>query len=318
MDINDIKARMLDRKKGVSMEQNNHSCSFPNELHLEKACIECLKADCIKACQIISNDICSQQIDTVSLNADTSIINNLCVPTKFQAKNSYVDKSYNNILSAQSATFDNACITNLSATNINSFVKYKAAVTNSATSVYNLGAPLNWDTILDDPNGNVSTGPFTYTVPVNGYYVLTVHLNSNNLAGAAVITGTPVGLINTLVNGNPLRSETTPYLSFADNQTSTLTSICLLTAGDVITMNYQILVFTVAGLTPYLGTVDILANGGFPGESGFAIHYLSSLSGAGPVCTPAQPVTITCQPVTISCRPVCCGDNTIKPCESCC
>ena len=293
-------------------------CKIHNELNLEEACIKCLKVKCEKVCQVIANDICTQKLSAKNLFVENETANNLCVPGKLSASQSYADQSYANNLCAVNATFDNACISNLKATNVANCVKWRAAVTFAADTFYVLNTPINWDTIIDDPNGNVTIGPFKYTVPVDGYYIGTVHLNTNSLAGAAPIVGIPTGFLTILVNGLPARTQTFSYLSFNPSQKTTLTSLALLKTGDVVTMKYEVLVVDpISGLTSYVGTSNIEGTGGFSGASAFAIHYLSSLDCQPITCPPCPIVQIPCSPVTTPCRPLehCCTDG--NECDDC-
>lgn len=280
------------------------SCMCKNELNLDKLCVDCIKAGCERVHKLVADNICTQALEVKTLSVENETANNICVPGKIQATEVWADKSYSNSSCAKNATLDNACITNLTVGSLNNCVKWRAASTFNTNTVYTLGSAINWNVILDDPNGNIALSPFTYTVPQTGYYIVTFHMDHNSLSGAANVNGIPIGNQIVLVNGNDLRSQYTSFLGFSDVQKTSLTSLCLLNAGDVITMKYQVLVFDTTGLVPYVGTVTIESNGMFPGQSGFGIHYLSSLNCEPITCQPCSTVTIPCTPVTTPCQPV--------------
>jgi hypothetical protein len=304
-----------------SMCKNSGFCREERELNVEKLCSEFIKANCIKACNTISDKICSQAISSKGLSIESGVANTLCVSDTLSASKLMADMSSVNTLCARNATLNTACIDTLNVGVLNSIVKWKAAVTISANMTYTLGSNVDWNVILDDPNGNVILSPFSYTVPVSGYYSLSYYINSDSLAGAAVVSGIPVGLLTVTVNGSELRQFQSPYLSFSVLQKANLSSLVLLKAGDIVRMKYDVLVFdSVLGLVPYVGTVSFKGNGLFPSSSGFEIHYLSSLAGVAPVvCTQCPLITIPCQPVVNPCMPLafCKKDSMDSDCDSC-
>jgi hypothetical protein len=240
----------------------------------------------------VAKDGCITSLSTTHLSAESETVNQLC---------------------AVNANINNLCVQNLTAVNNTTCVKYRAAVTLSANTAYTLGSPIDWDVVLDDPNGNVATGPFSYTVPVSGYYASSFYIRSDSLAGASTIVGVPIGLLTILSNTNVLRQYQSSYLSFSGIQNANLGSLLLLNAGDVLTMKYDVLALDqVTGLQPYVGTVSLQGNGSFLGESGFEIHYLSSLN-----CTPTGQC-IPCVPVTVKCDcDVMCMKPTQDSCKTC-
>ena len=279
-----------------------------NELNLEKLCVECLKAENIKGKSIVTDDICAQSAEIKVLSVENEIANNICVSGTVNANKIAALETNTNKLCAQNASLQNACISNLSVGNINFCMQWKAAVGLSADQLYNLGTPINWDTIVNDPNGNVSLAPFSYTVPATGYYSITFDVNHHGLSGSAVISGTPVGQLTILKNGNLIRNSYAPFLTFSTSQNSALSTLALLNVGDVVTMYYNVFVMdSVLGLIPYVGTVLLEGNGEFDGKSGFAIHYLSSLEctpgQGGQACDPCPPVSLSCTPVVTPCKP---------------
>ncbi len=283
-------------------------CGCGNELTLCKLCVKTEKAEHICACRIDALEICTTKLEAEHINAQDETVNNICVSQVAQAAQVQALNVNTNTLCARTGTINTLCVDNLQVSNpVGNDTKYKAAVTVAADINYTLGTPVDWNVILDDPNGNVALGPFSYTVPVTGYYELDFHLKSNTLAGAQTITGIPVGLLNILINGNPLRQLQSPFLSFSNDQNANLSSLVILSAGDVITMTYDTLVYVqVGGLIKYVGTINLEGNGAFAGESGFIIHFLSPLSGGvtPPVMCPVCPeVSISCQPLTVKCEP---------------
>lgn len=295
-----------------------------SELNLRKLCVDCIKAKCISVEGIRLCDLCAQTIEAKNLFAENEIVNNICASGKAQAAEIWADKSYANSLCAASANLGSACIDNLTVGSFNHCEKYRAAVTLSADISYVLGSNINWNVVLDDPNSNISLAPFSYTAPVSGYYLLSFYLNSDSLAGSSIITGIPVGLLTTTINGLELRQAQAPYLSFSLLQKGNLSSLVLLNAGDIVRMKYDVLVFDqVLGLVPYVGTVSLKGNGLLPGQSGFEIHYLSSLNCQSQVCPQCPMVSIPCLPFTVPCEP--CNDSMgarqknaeVSPCDSC-
>jgi hypothetical protein len=241
------------------------------KLHAEKAKIDCLCASNMKGKSLnvmdeVANNICAQKVQAKLVEAMTLNANDLC---------------------SQRATINELCVDNLIAPNFqgDKCEKFRAAVTLAADQIYNLQSPLNWNVILDDPNSNVAVGPFSYTVPESGYYLLNYHLESDSLAGSSVISGIPTGVLNVTVNGSALITNQSAYLSFTGLQKTNLTSLVLLNMGDVLHMNYEVLSLDpVLGLVSYVGTVSAKGNGLLPGKSFFTIHFQSSLN-----CQPGDP-----------------------------
>lgn len=253
-------------------------------LNVDSICADAAKILCLQASKIVAKAACVKHLKAEEIYSPKAIFDKACIK--------------------KIATTD-LCLTGTLQTNhFECCQKYKAAATYGANTLYTLGDPLNWDVILDDPNGNTAMGPFSYTVPVTGYYVVTFHMDHHSLSGSGLINGAPVGQLRLFINGNELRSQYTPFLSFSDMQKTSLTTLCLLNAGDVVTMNYNVLMFDIAsGFIPYVGTIIVEGNGGFAGESGFAIHYLSSIcNGTTPCpeisCTSSH---INCHPCEVNC-----------------
>ncbi len=247
-----------------------------NELNLCKLCVKRAKIDHLKVHKFETKSLCAHLLEGVQVNADSLNANKLC---------------------SQNANFNNLCVTNLNAPNFQPNTNYKAAVGLSADSMYTLGSDIQFNSIVNDPNNNVALAPFSYTVPASGYYSITFDVNHHGLTGAATIAGIPVGQLSIWKNGTLVRDTYAPFLSFSTSQNSALSTLAILSAGDVVKLRYEVLVLDSAlGLIPYVGTVVLEGNGIFDGKSGFAIHFLSPQNGSQP------PVTcLTCPPVVIPC-----------------
>jgi hypothetical protein len=140
-----------------------------------------------------------------------------------------------------------------------------------------LGTIVDFDTILDDPNGNVFFGPTRYIAPRSGYYIVSVQIDQTNLAGSAQVLGLPITGLALLVNNVIFKQSFVPYLSFHDAQNATLTALISLKAGDEVTTTYNVYVLTDAGgFQPYAGTVQLFGNGTDEASSAFKIHLLSN------------------------------------------
>lgn len=292
-----------------------------NELNLCKLCSKKAKIECLCACSIISKKVCSESLKAVRAEIESETVNDLCVSGDLNATSVYSLDSSTNHLCAQSGVIGTLCVNDLTVGTIKNCVKYRAAASLSADTVYALGSNIDWDVILDDPNGNVSVAPFSYTVPVSGYYQMSFYLRSDSLTGASIIGGLPVGVMDITANGTDLRQLLVPYLSFASTQVGVLSALVLLNAGDIVRMRYNVLVLDPnTGLTNYAGTVSIKGTSA-AGFSQFEIHYLSSLDCIpGQICTPCEPVTIPCEPVSVMCdaNQSCFPGKTVEePCDSC-
>lgn len=275
-----------------------------NELNLCKLCAKKAKIEHLNANYLTSQDICAEHIQSVSSSSQDEVLNTLCVAVDLKSKKiSTLDLNTNTIIS-QSGTIGTLCVNNLTVGSLNRCEKYRAAATLSGNSTYGLGNNVEWNIVLDDPNNNVSLSPFSYTVPQSGYYILSYTIDCDTLSGASVVTGVPIGILDVTSNGLPLRSFQSAYLSFSAVQKATLSALVLLNVGDIIRMTYNVLVFDqVSGLINFVGSVSLKGNGLFAGQSGFEIHYLSSLNCAsGVACQLPSPITIPCQVVSVECN----------------
>jgi hypothetical protein len=230
---------------------------------IKKLAVDSLKVDC---------DACIKKLSVDSLNVNCDA----CIK-KFNVENLCVSK-----MSALES-----CITGTVSHN-EVCQNYKATLVFKANSSYNLGSIVNWNTILSDPNHNVSLTPYTYyTAPVSGEYIVGIELNQMGLTGPTVIVGTPVANIQILVNGVAFRQTYVPFLSFHAVTNATVDALIHLDAGDVVTTVYNLEIMTDTGFSLYPGNITILGNG----TEQFAvwkIHYLSSDCANVP-CVPCQP-----------------------------
>lgn len=228
------------------------------------------------------NKLCAKCAKIQSLEAHDIVADNECVSGDLQASSVHAGELFTNKLCAKEGTVNKLCVDDLTVTNFNPCQPFRASATFSANSVYSLGSDINWNLVLDDPSSDIALAPFSYTVPATGYYVFNFQLNSFGLSGAAPLIGAPIGVLELDVNGSKLLASQTAYLTFAGVQNANLGGLVLLNAGDVLKMKYDVLFLDpVLGLTTYVGTVNIQANGAFPNSSSFSIHYLSSS-----LCTP--------------------------------
>lgn len=157
--------------------------------------------------------------------------------------------------------------------------KFRAFVARSNNLVgYKLGSIVNFDTIIDDPNGNVLQNPTRYRVPRSGYYIANAQIDILHLKSLLneILAGIPVAQPTICVNGIPYSIVYNPFLSFATSQKSHFSALLHLNAGDIVTVCYNILVQDQKnGIKNFVGTADIQGNIALT-ESLFIIHYLSS------------------------------------------
>lgn len=277
-----------------------------NDLTLKKLCAQRIKAKCID----------SKIIDTEQLNASQINTSKLCVTDQFSTDTlSGKNISATDLCSTNFAT-ENACVGQLTSTSAcvgllstADFLqcsKYAATVIFSANTVYTLGSTVGFDTILDDPNNNVTLAPgyMSYTAPLTGYYIVTVQIDQFGLSGANTVVGLPVTNIELFVNGVITRQTFIPYLSFHDAQKGNYSALLGLKAGDVLTSRYNVFVMNDgAGFIPYAGTVTIEGNPGAENASLFKIHLLSVTCDGSP-CTPCDS---GCNPPVTGCAPAITG-----------
>ncbi len=282
-----------------------------NDLTLKKLCAQRIKAKCID----------SKIMDTEQLNASQIGVSKLCVTDQFST-----NEISGNIINATSLcatnlvastgcigqfTANSACVGQLTAADFLQCSKYAATVIFSSNTIYTLGTTVGFDTILDDPNSNVTLAPgyMSYTAPLTGYYIVTVQIDQLGLNGANTVVGLPVTNIELFVNGTITRQTFVPYLSFHDAQKGNYSALLGLKAGDVLTTRYNVFVMNdSSGFIPYAGTVTIEGNPGAENASLFKIHLLSVTCDGSPCtscATGCNPSVTGCAPLITGCEKDC-------------
>lgn len=285
--------------KAVSAKQYVDDCEILNQLELGKLCAKRVKAHCIDSKKITSRKICADSL--VAKRACIKELNDfehICASSL-----DAIDASIMNIKT------NNVCVSDvLQANTITQCKPYRATVVFGTNTTYTLGQPLNFDVILDDPQGDISLVPFThYTVPVSGYYIVTLQLDISSLSPTSpntTILGSPIARPAIMVNGVVFRELNIPFLTFVPQQEATLTALVSANAGDVISSSYNVYtVDPVLGLQVVTGTAGIPGDGTEVHKSTLKIHYLSSFCNPGPC-----PVITNCNPVAhcdFDCDPCC-------------
>lgn len=240
-------------------------------------------------------NLCAKKIKTLCLDSNKINTDELCAALA----------NIMNIKGNQ-ACFNNLCVDNLRVNNFQYCNPYRATIVNSADTVYNLGAPVAFNFISDDPNGNVSTVPYaTYTAPIAGYYILSLQMDFNSFNfTTSPILGVPVGNPQIFVNGSLFRENFTPFLTFHNAQRSTFSALISLKAGDVVYSVYNVFAMSDAGYIALAGTGILDGNGFEENRSMFKIHSLSSNCPEQPLCQPCN-VPTSCMP----CPSASCGVN---------
>lgn len=259
--------------------------------------------------QLCTQSICANSIITYSLDSQNARINDLSAQSAHISNLSVLGAC------ASRLTVNDLCVPGtLRAADLLNCGKYRATVVYSTNTTYTLGQLLSFDTITDDPNGNVTLVPNTrYTAPISGYYILTFEVYQNNLRTDSPVLGSPVVYPQILVNGSEFRSAFSPYLTFFNVQASTLTLLGSLNAGDVIELAYDLItVDQTSGSMNIVGTVDLLGNGT---ENGFSTVFKIALLNVDCLDLPCAP----CIPGTISAPRECavCPSADFQPCEVC-
>lgn len=266
---------------------NKHS----KNMKYKNLCVECLKAESLKVNNLKADALCALSMEVKDLWAERESVNDLCASGRVTAQEVW----------AKNANLDNACVTNLRATNFAQCNKFRATVNYSVDTTYTLGQDLGFDNVLDDPNGNISMGAFTsYTVPETGYYMMSYKVNINNVVSQNPVLGIPVANPTVWVNGELAREAYSPFLSFFSTQKVIVDSLMTLNQGDVVTMRYDIL--GEQGV-PVVGTVDIVGTGIEDGNSFFKIIHLSSLCDGNDQPEACPPVEVPCPRLELECEP---------------
>lgn len=294
----------------VCKDSNNWHCECcKNELNLDKLCAK--KAIIHKLCVDdlnLKNELCAETLSGGSLCVNQAMaqkgdFDSICVSNLNSSNNCFQNVTATN-MGVSNLVANDLCVPGqLKAANFLNCGKYRASVAFSVPQTYTLGNNLAFDSILDDPNSNISFSPTTYTVPVSGYYVLTLKVNVSNLqSSSGPILGSPVANPEVYLNGNLSREIFLPWLTFNNESKVLLTSLISLLAGDKVTMKYKVKALDAAsGLIDVIGTVDIFGNGLEDGNSVFKISLLNV------DCLPSE----MCQP-SVQCQP--CSPMRCTPC----
>lgn len=293
-------------------KEDRHQLPLCSELKIKKICAEAIKAHCIETENLNADAVCVDSLQADRICSDRLSMRQLCadeISTKtlcaFYANLEQVyagDGSFDRIWTS-TLVVDSICAND----GIKACSLFAAEAVVSHDTTYTLGDPVNFDLIVRDPSGSFIS-PNTFRVPESGFYIFTVQLAQKNLTGPSVISGTPIADLEVYVNGFRRRELNQAFLTFSDEQTSILTSLIDLQQGDLVHIEYEVLVIDpLSGLMEYPGFVTLI---GSPTptlpRTLFTIHYLSSFC---PVeCTPNPVPDIDCT----ACQPVIC-----EPCESC-
>jgi len=269
--------------------------------NFDNLCAKCAKIKDIKCEKVWADEVKGNRIHAKHLNAENQVANDICAQS-VTAVASYSENSFTNSLCAQTANIDSLCVNNLQVANpARQCIQYRATAVLSKNTVYSLGTDILWDTVLDDANANFALGK--YTAPKTGYYSLSAHIEMSGFTSASQILGVPVAELEIYVNGLLFRESYFPFVSFNPAQSSLLSSLVLLNAGDVVSVRVDIAtVDPVNGVTNIVGTVVLSGNGLFANNSSFGIILLSELCSpaAAAQCPPCPIVQVMCSPISVS------------------
>jgi hypothetical protein len=269
-------------------------------LKSEKACIEKLRVQKLQSDDTNYGNVCAREVKTKHICSDEASIGS-----------GYVGNLGTDVMCANETSTNMLCV----AGNIVHETKYKAHAAYTANVPYILNSKLDFDTIIDDPNGNMVTGPTRYTVPVTGYYLITLGVSIVNITGAEVITGIPSSRLAVYVNNVVYLKAFENFMNFGMLQSNIVTGLVHLNAGDILDFAYSLIVLDpLTGQKEYVGTATINAG---PGSTFVTIHYLSSDFGSV-ICRPCD---VAPQPCTTMCQPSCdiiCEHPTEPPCDPPC
>jgi len=254
-----------DRAPGTGQDDCD---DYQTKLTIGTICTKRLKAlkahlKDLRANQIKSDLICT---DTITINQDLNA-HDICSQTI----------STNDLCVSGSARIKQICGT------------YRAWAQYSVDTTYTLGDLLNFDNIVDNPDGDLTNAPTVFTAPVPGYYMLTLSIHQLGISpDTGIILGSPTAILSIYINDVLQTKSYFPYLTFFNEQDSTMSSLLRLQSGDKVTAVYD--VFTVDQVMGAISVSGTAVIRGGSGASLFAIHYLSSDCDA-PTCTPCEPST---------------------------
>ncbi len=108
---------------------------------------------------------------------------------------------------------------------------------------YNLGTDINFDTVVDDDNGDITQNPTMYHAPRSGYYAITVSVKTINVnISTPGHSDSPMGEhLDIFVNGTyqaQLYKEFNKKRNNAWTKRALLTSLLHLNKDDLVTFRY--------------------------------------------------------------------------------
>lgn len=292
-----------------------------SEINTDSLCARAIAANCIKVKQLqATSSIRAPKACFTQLKADQLQVGNntffdrLCANeasiTHLCATRADIGQQCSDHICADLIETTSLSTHHICANNVEHCTPYKAWLSFANNTMYNLGDEIDFDTIVDDPNGNVALGPTRYIAPKSGYYVATLGIGALSLTSTSVIAGIPVTRPEIVVNGLRILKAFEAFLSFATQfQNNVVSGIIHLNAGDEVTARYRIFAVdtNIGAVAPVPGEV-LLEGPGAQGqqfnETFLRIHYLSSDCAelqCQPCVAPCQPCSFTCTPVDICC-----------------
>ena len=288
------------------MNSFGNCSSCHNELNLDKLCANKIKAHELKvrefcAEELSSPKLCSDQLISRKIDAQSACITDLSATNICTQNVTATNMGVSNLVA------NNLCVPGeFKVANLLNCTKYEATAVYSANTAYTLGNLLNFNNILSNPSGALTTSPTTYTAPVSGNYIVMFQIDQQNMIpdpNFGPILGVPVANPQIILNSVIHREQYSSYLTFFNQQRSTMTALVRMNAGDLLQFKYKVLAVQQAtGVTEIVGTVDLLGNGSESDQSIVKIELLSVNCGTGP-SVPCAP-SIPCQPCTpLTCIP---------------
>lgn len=296
-------------------------CNCRNELNLDKLCAKKIKACkmCVKDINIdntfCARDVSSPKICAGSLITDKLDANRACIKSL-----NVTDECVQNLTATNMGVVNlvanNLCVPGELKANVKICSKYEATAVYSSNTTYTLGGLLNFNNILSNASGALSTTPTAYKAPVAGNYIVMFQIDQQNLIpdpAFGPILGVPVANPQIILNGVIHRELYSSYLTFFNQQRSTMTALVRMNANDIMNFKYKVLAVQQAtGVTEVVGTVDILGNGSADDQSIVKIELISVECDNGGT-TPCAPVTPCAPCVPEQCTP--CVANNSGDCD---
>lgn len=309
----------LPQERACSMCNNSNSCcSSVNSLTLCTLCADKINTRCMNVERSVDTpNLCAQKIRTRTFCTPSITIESLCSPN-LQTNDLCAEQAQANTFCSQEANMDSLCSQQISVDgevcakgNFRACNALSARAILDHDTIYTLGDIIPFNVAASDPLGSFHFSPTRYITPENGLYMIAVQVPQKNMSGDGVIVGTPVGIIELVVNGQVRRKNFSPFLSFATRQTAHLTTQMYLNKDDELTVHYKVLVVDEnMGLREYPGTTTL---GGLSTPSAtrafIIVHYLGSDCDEFDCPCPVEP----CQPCVVECT-LC----SSQPCTTCC